>query len=184
MASSVLIRFGGLVAMVGSVVFVLVLLLRPMLNAMLAEAVTLPMFFLLVVTVSVAIVSVAALLRGTRHGKSGTLASGGSLVGVVLVFVGLLMGFVGIFVIPLGVLVATGGLVVLAILTARMNALPWWGSPRSRRSLLYPGPSSHHPASRFSGGSAVVGGGLRPLPSRVTAVRATISGAVREAGKP
>ena len=113
--------------MVGSVVFALVLLLRPMLNAMLAEAVTLPMFFLLVVAVSVAVVSVAALLRGTRHGKSGALASGGSLVGVVLVFVGLLMGFVGIFVIPLGVLVATGGLGVLASLTTRMNALPWWG---------------------------------------------------------
>jgi hypothetical protein len=126
MASSVLIRFGGLVAMVGSVVFALVLLLRPMLDSMLAEAVTLPMFFLLLVTVSVAIVSMAALLRGTRHGESGALASGVSLVGVVLVLVGVLSGFAGIFIIPLGVLVATGGLGVLANLTTRTNALPGW----------------------------------------------------------
>jgi drug/metabolite transporter (DMT)-like permease len=126
MASSMLIRFGGLVAMVGSVVFALVSLLRPMLNAMLAEAVTLPMFFLLLATVSVAIVSIAALLRGTRHGGLGVVACGVSLVGVVLVFVGVLLGFAGIFVIMLGVLVATGGLVALAILTTGTNTLPWW----------------------------------------------------------
>src|SRR3712207_6487291 len=105
MASSTLIRVGGLAAMVGSVVFALGLLLRFWLNAMLAEAVTLPMFFLLLVVVSVAIAAIAALLRGTRHGESGVIASGVSLVGTVLVFVGLLMGFLGIFIIPLGVLV-------------------------------------------------------------------------------
>jgi hypothetical protein len=126
MASSTLIRLGGLAAMVGSVVFALVLLVRPLLNATLAELATLPMFFLLVVTVGVAIVSIAALLRGTRHGGLGIAACVVSLVGVVLVFVGLLMGFLGIFVIPLGVLVATGGLGVMANLTTRTNTLPWW----------------------------------------------------------
>jgi hypothetical protein len=122
-----LIRLGGLAAMVGSVVFALVLLLRPWLDGMLAEAVTLPMFVLLVVVVSVAIVATMALLRGTRHSGLGILACGVSLVGVVLVFVGLLMGFVGIYVIPVGVLVALGGLGVLANLTTRTNTLPWWG---------------------------------------------------------
>ncbi len=112
--------------MVGSVVFALVLLVRPLLNATLAELATLPMFFLLVVTVGVAIVSIAALLRGTRHGGLGIAACVVSLFGVVIVFVGLLMGFLGIFVIPLGVLVATGGLGVLASLTIATNALPWW----------------------------------------------------------
>jgi hypothetical protein len=126
MASSTLIRLGGLAAMVGSVVFASVLLVRPLLNATLAELATLPMFILLVVTVGVVIVSIAALLRGTRHGGIGIAACVVSLVGVVLVFVGLLMGFVGILVIPLGVLVATGGLVVLAMLTTHTNALPWW----------------------------------------------------------
>ena len=121
-----LIRLGGPVSIVGSVVFALVLLVRPWLNAMLAEAVTPPMFFLLLVSVSVAIVTIVALLRGTRHGGSGVVACGVSLVGVALVLVGLLMGFLGIFVIPVGVLVATGGLVVLAILTTRTNTLPWW----------------------------------------------------------
>ena len=121
-----LIRLGGLATMVGSVVIALVLLLRPWLNAMLAEAVTLPMFILLLVVVIVTIVALVALLRGTRHGGLGIAACVVSLLGVVLVFVGLLMGFVGIFVIPLGVLVATGGLVVLASLTTRTNALPWW----------------------------------------------------------
>lgn len=109
--------------MLGSVVFALVLLLRPWLDGMLAEAVTLPMFVLLVVVVSVAIV---ALLRGTGHNGLGVVACGVSLVGIVLVFVGLLMGFLGIVVIPLGVLVATGGLGILANLTSRTNALPWW----------------------------------------------------------
>jgi hypothetical protein len=125
MSYSNIIRLGGLVAMVGSVVFALVLLLRPWLTV--AEAITLPMFFLLFVGVSVAIVATMALLRGTRHSRIGILACSVSLVGVVLVFVGLLMGFAGIVVIYLGVLVATGGLGVLAILTVRTNALPWWG---------------------------------------------------------
>jgi hypothetical protein len=125
MSSSNLIRLGGLVAMVGSVVFALVLLLRPWLTV--AEAVALPMFFLFFVVVSVAIVAIVALLRGTRHSGLGVLACGVSLVGVVLVFVGLLMGFAGIVVIPIGVLVAFGGLGVLANLTTRTNTLPWWG---------------------------------------------------------
>ena len=121
-----LIRLSGLATMVGSVVFALVLLLRPWLNAMLAQAVTLPMFFLLLVVVSGAIVAIMGLLRGTRHGRLGVVACGVSLVGVVLVFVGVLLGFAGIFVIILGVLVATGSLVVLAILTTGTNTLPWW----------------------------------------------------------
>jgi hypothetical protein len=121
-----LIRLGGLLAMIGSVVFALVSLLRFWLNSTLAEVATLPMFFLLLVVVSVAFVAIAALLRGTHHGGLGIVASGVSLVGVVLVFVGLLMGFVGIVVIPVGVLVATGGLVILAILTTDTNMLPLW----------------------------------------------------------
>ncbi len=112
--------------MVGSVVFALGLLVRFWLNTPLAEVATLPLFFLLLVVVSVAIVVISALLRGTRHGESGVIACGVSLVGVVLIFVGFLMGFLGFFVIPLGVLVATGGLGVLAILTTRTNAMPWW----------------------------------------------------------
>jgi hypothetical protein len=123
-----LIRLGGLLAMVGSVVFALVLLLRPWLNAMLAEAVTLPVFFLLLlVVVIVAIVAIVALLRGTHHGGLGIVACVVSLVGVVLAFVGILfLGFAGFYVIPLGVLVATVGLGILAILTTLTNALPWW----------------------------------------------------------
>jgi hypothetical protein len=112
--------------MIGSVGFALVLLLRPWLDALLAEASTLPMFFLLLVVVSVAIVAIGTLLRGTRHGRLGIVACGVSLVGVVLLFVSLLLGFWAIFTIPIGVLVATGGLVVLANLTTRTNALPWW----------------------------------------------------------
>jgi hypothetical protein len=121
-----LIRLGGKAAVVGSVVFALGFLLRFWLNPTLAEVATLPMFFLLLVVVSVAIVGIAALLGGTHHVGLGVVACGVSLVGVVLVFVGLLMGFVGILVIPLWVLVATGGLVVLAILTTDTNMLPWW----------------------------------------------------------
>ena len=121
-----LIRLGGLATVVGSVVFALVSLLQPWLDAMLTEVATLPMFFLLFVVVSVAILAIMALLRGTRHGGSGVVACGVSLVGVVLVFVGALLGFAGFFIILIGVLVATGGLVVLAILTTRTNALPWW----------------------------------------------------------
>lgn len=130
------IRLGGLVAMAGSVVFALVLLLRPWLARVVAqfgligfaEAVTLPMFFLLFVVVIVAIVAIVALVRGTPEGGVDVLlAGGGSLVGVVLVFVGFLLGFLGIVVIPLGVLVATGGLVLLATLTIRTSTLPWWG---------------------------------------------------------
>jgi hypothetical protein len=112
--------------MVGSVGFALVLLLRPWLDALLAEAVALPMFFLLLVVVSVAIVAIGTLLHGTRHGGLGIVACGVSLVGVVLLFVSLFVGFWAIFTIPIGVLVATGGLVVLANLTTRTNALPWW----------------------------------------------------------
>jgi hypothetical protein len=63
-----LIRLSGLATMVGSVVFALVLVLRPWLNSMLAEAVTLPMFFLLLVVVSVALVAIVGLLRETRDG--------------------------------------------------------------------------------------------------------------------
>ncbi len=125
MPPSNLIRLGGLVAMVGSVGFALVRLLGPWLNV--PEALTLPMLFLFFVGVSVAIVAIVALLRGTSHSGLGVLACGVSLVGVVLVFVGLLMGFAGIVVIPIGVLVAFGGLGVLANLTTRTNTLPWWG---------------------------------------------------------
>ena len=132
MSSSNLIRLGGLVVIVGSLAFALVLLLRLWLAQVVApfgiigfaEAVTLPMYFLLFVGVSVAIV---ALLRGTRHSSFGVLASGVSLVGVVLVFVGLLMGFAGIVIIPIGILVTVGGLGLLAILTTRTNTLPRWG---------------------------------------------------------
>ena len=112
--------------MVGGVGFALVLLLRPWLDAMLTEDVALPMFFLLFVVVSVAILAIGTLLRGTRHGGLGIVACGVSLVGVVLLFVSLFVGFWAIFTIPIGVLVATGGLVVLANLTTRTNALPWW----------------------------------------------------------
>jgi hypothetical protein len=126
MSSSNLIRSGGLVAMVGSVVFVLVLLLRPWLPV--AEAVALPMIFLLLVVVIVAIVAIVALLRGTPEGGLDVfVAGGGSLVGVVLVFAGLLMGFVGIVVIPVGVVVGTGSLALLAHLTYRTSTLPRWG---------------------------------------------------------
>jgi hypothetical protein len=93
---------------------------------MLAEAVTLPIFFLLLVVVSLALVAIVGLLRETRHGGLGIVVCGVSLVGVVLVFVGLLLGFAGIFVIILGVFVTTGSLVVLAILTSGTNTLPWW----------------------------------------------------------
>jgi hypothetical protein len=135
MSSSNLIRLGGLVVIVGSLAFALVLLLRPWLAQVVApfgiigfaEAVTLPMYFLLFVVVSVAIVAIVALLRGTRHSSFGVLASGVSLVGVVLVFVGLLMGFAGIVIIPIGILVTVGGLGLLAILTTRTNTLPRWG---------------------------------------------------------
>ena len=122
-----LIRLSGLATMVGSVVFALVLVLRPWLNSMLAEAVTLPMFFLLLGVVSLALVAIVGLLRETRQGWLEIVACGVSLVGVVLVFMGVLLGFAGIFVIYVGVLVVTGGLVVLATLTIGTNTLPWWG---------------------------------------------------------
>jgi hypothetical protein len=129
-----LIRLSGLATMVGGVVFALVLLVRPWLAHVapfglhgLAEAVTLPMFCLLLVVVSLALVAIAALLRRTRHGGLGVLACVVSLVGVVLVFVGVLLGYAGIFVIFVGALVATGGLGILAIITTSMNTLPWWG---------------------------------------------------------
>jgi hypothetical protein len=132
-----LIRLSGLATMAGSVVFALVLVLRPWLNSMLAEAVTLPMFFLLLVVVSLALVAIVGLLREARHGWLEIAACGVSLVGVVLVFMGVLLGFAGIFVIYVGVLVATGGLVVLATLTTGTNTLPWWG----RVALMVGGPS-------------------------------------------
>ena len=128
MSSTNLVRLGGLVAMVGSIVFVLGLLPGPWWNWRLAEVVILPLQYLLFfVGVSVAIVAIATLLRETRHDGSGILACGVSLVGVVLVFVGLFLGFVGSLVIYAGVLVATGGLMVLASLTTRTNTLAWWG---------------------------------------------------------
>ena len=122
-----LLRLAGLVTMVGSVVFALGLSLRFWLNPMRAEALTVPMFFLLVVAAGVAIVATAVLLRGTPRSRLAILAGALSLVGMVLVFTGLLMGFVGLLVIPVGVLVATGGLWILANLAIRTGTLPWWG---------------------------------------------------------
>jgi hypothetical protein len=127
MAPSKLVRLAGLVTMVGSFVFALGLLLRYSLGGTLAEALTLPMYFLLVVAASVAIVATAVLLRGTPRGGLGGLAGALSLVGVVLVFAGLLMGFLGLLVIPIGVVLATGGLGVMANLAVRAGKLPWWG---------------------------------------------------------
>jgi hypothetical protein len=112
--------------MVGSIVFELALLPGPWWDWRLAEVVILPLQYLLFfVSVSVAIVAIAALLRGTRQARLGVLACGVSLVGVVLVFVGAFLGFVGRLVVYAGVLVATGGLVVFAILATRTNTLAW-----------------------------------------------------------
>jgi hypothetical protein len=86
------IRLGGLVTMVGSVVFALVVIATspPLVSLWqmprVAEASTLPTFLLLLVVVSVAILAIMALLRGTHDGGLGVLACGVSLVGVVLVF--------------------------------------------------------------------------------------------------
>ena len=127
MAFSKLIRLAGLVTIVGSVVFALGLSLRFWLNPLRAEALAVPMFFLLVVAAGVAIVATAVLLRGVPRSRSAILAVALSLVGMVLAFAGLLMGFVGLLVIPVGALVAIGGLVILAYLAVRTGTLPWWG---------------------------------------------------------
>ncbi len=74
MTSSKLVRLAGLVTMVGNFVFALGLLLRYSLGGTLAEAVTLPMYFLLVVAASVAIVATAVLLQGTPRSGLGGLA--------------------------------------------------------------------------------------------------------------
>jgi hypothetical protein len=116
-----LIRLGGLAVIVGSAVFALVILLRPS-NG--------PIFFLLLVVVSVAVAAIAALLRRTRYSKLAGLASIGSLVGMAFIVVGLLtiQEFVGLVPMFIGVLVLTVAVAVLGVLSVVTNVLGWWGS--------------------------------------------------------
>ena len=180
MAPSKLVRLAGLVTMVGSFIFAVGLLLRYSLSGTLAEAVTLPMYFLLVVAASVAIVATAVLLRGTPRGGLGGLAGALSLVGVVLVFAGLLMGFLGLLVIPIGVVLTTGGLGVMANLAVRAGKLPWWGNPCGRLRPIFPtGLFLLPPAGTSPDQGTVVGGGLRHLPRGRGKCRTGLEGAVR-----
>ena len=116
--------------MIGSAVIALVLLARLWMNPVLAEAVTGPMFFLLLVVVGVAIAAIATLLRRTRYSRLAGLASIGSLVGLAFLVVGLLtiQEFVGLVPMFIGVLVLTAAVGVLGVLSVVTNVLGWWGS--------------------------------------------------------
>jgi|SRR5215204_4153292 len=116
--------------MVGSAAFALVLLLSPALGNLRAEAVIGPMFLLLFVVVGVGVAAIATLLRRTRYTKLAGLASIGSLVGLVLMVVGLLtiQEFVGLIPMFFGLLVLIVALVVLGVLSVVTNVLRWWGS--------------------------------------------------------
>ncbi len=129
MNRTVLIRFGGLVAMVGGVLYAL--------ERYRGSVEVGPPFVLLLATAMVAIVSIAVLLQRERYRWSGVLVSLISLVGLVLILVGNQainsvtgsesLAYWGFMALLAGVFAATGGLVALALATAAdARVLPWW----------------------------------------------------------
>ncbi len=128
MKHALLIRVGGLAAMVGGVIYALEH----------ASDAGQPPFILLLIAAMVTVASIVALiLQRERYGSSGALASLIAFVGLALVLVGdLVTNSVtgaspiadwGLMFLILGILAATGGLVVLAIITINAGLLPWWG---------------------------------------------------------
>ena len=133
MATSNLVRLGGLAAMGGGVIFAVQERLDP--------------GGTLIVPINLALLSVMAvivalhLLQRERYGYEGALASAAAFVGVALVLVGgtavpsMLPGGVmdvmgigtDILLMGVGMLVATIGIIALGIFTLNAGVLPWWG---------------------------------------------------------
>jgi hypothetical protein len=133
MSDSSLIRFGGLAAMVGGIIFVVreSLLGRP------DEPPSLITLFLL--SEMAAIVALHLLQRGReRYGLGGTIAFATALVGMVLTVGGYILSDryerlgvislerLGTTIFLVGVLVATAGILFLAMFTLNAGVLPQW----------------------------------------------------------
>ncbi len=129
MKRTLLIRLGGLVAMVGGALYAVQSLLAP-------EGIGLVSSSLALLSVMGVIVALH-LLQRERYGYEGALASASAFVGVALVLGGFL-GFpsmppgdvlgVGtdILLLGVGMLVATIGIIALGIFTLDVGVLPWW----------------------------------------------------------
>jgi hypothetical protein len=129
MASSILIRLGGLAAMVGGFIY-----------AVSASLVgrggvgTLRWSLVLFLLGMMAVIAALHFLQRERYGKWGALASVAALLGVALTVAGyILVDFVvsleglGTIVFLVGALVATMGILGLAIVTLEAGVLPRWG---------------------------------------------------------
>src|SRR5215210_2642060 len=140
MGSSLIIRVGGLVAMVGGVAFVIVGFMTWLCTPNCPGSsgyVVLAFFDLLVFGAMMALVSLHAIQR-ERYGLLGTLTFLVAFVGVAMIFVSevrslilaLWQGSPGaggvswLFII--GLLVATVGIISYGAVTITAGALPWW----------------------------------------------------------
>ncbi len=158
MASSILIRLGGLAAMVGGVAFLLlwlpgeflVKLLRPL--GLLPENISATDNVVHVLLMLGAMAAIAALhlLQRQRYGWTGAAASLAAFVGLALLATAMVVGYGATgpagdpflallsFLSGVGLLTATVGIVALGIVTMAQGMLPWWcgaaliaGSPPS-----------------------------------------------------
>ena len=139
MSSAILVRLGGLVAMVGGggvVVLWLVASEEDWLAAdWLGSPLASPAIHSLMVSAMAAIVSLHA-LQSQRYGLPGTVASLAAFVGLAMYLVGEGVAYARddfflafrdtTFLVVLGLLLATLGLIALGIVTINGRVLPWW----------------------------------------------------------
>jgi hypothetical protein len=143
MASSVIVRLGGLVAIVGGLAATILGLLyvlqsRGMTLGFADKAVTKgayegPASTMLLVGASSAIAALHFVQR-RRYGRLGALASASAIGGTMMVVIGFLVSgldsdtafFLGIGLLTVGVVVASTGIVLLGIVTITARVLPRW----------------------------------------------------------
>jgi hypothetical protein len=130
---SILVRLGGLAAMVCGVGMVVLWLVAG--GDWLASPLASPAIHLLILGALAAIVALHA-LQSQRHGLPGMVASLAAFVGLAMYLLGAgiayarddyWLAFRGTtFLVVLGLLLATGGLIALGIVTITARVVPWW----------------------------------------------------------
>jgi hypothetical protein len=147
-SSSILIRLGGLAAMVGGVAWTAVFLLGDLLvsnlslgfigKAIQTGSIQGPVMDLLVVAAMAAIVAIAVLYtsQNQRSSRGVVLASLAAFVGLAMYLVGYGVAYVRddfflafpdtLVLVVVGLLVATVGIIALGIIITGAEVLPWW----------------------------------------------------------
>ena len=138
MSSAILVRLGGLVAMVGGggVVVLWLVASEDWLAAdWLGSPLASPAIHSLMVSAMAAIVALHA-LQSQRYGLPGTVASLAAFVGLAMYLLGAGIAYARddfflafrdtTFLVVLGLLLATLGLIALGIVTLKAGVLPWW----------------------------------------------------------